>query len=80
MVEGRPAKAAEAREAQRPLRFSHKRFESTPEFANFKDGMRRLLAVSKTEVDEMGSKAKETSPRAGNPKAAGRKPKKIKEY
>ena len=53
--------------------FSRDRFESTPEFANFKVGMKKLLAVSKTVVDARVKAAKEASPRAGNPKAAGRK-------
>ncbi|MGA2711608.1 MAG: hypothetical protein ABSG41_00755 [Bryobacteraceae bacterium] len=35
--------------------------------------MKKLLAVPKAVVDARVKAAKETSPRAGNPKAAGRK-------
>jgi hypothetical protein len=54
--------------------FSRERFESTPQFAKFKRGMTALLAVPKPELDARVKSAKEASPRAGNPKAAGRKP------
>lgn len=73
MAEGRTAKAREPGKAHRA--FSPKRFESSPEFVNFKGIVRKLLAVPKPELDEMVREAKETSPRVGNPKAAGRKPK-----
>lgn len=77
MVEGRKprTKAAGQGETHSPS-FSRERFESTPEFANFKEGMKKLLAVPKAVVDERVKAAKGASPRAGNPKAAGRKPKK----
>jgi hypothetical protein len=52
---------------------SPKRFTSTPEFRRFKGIMRRLLKVPKAELDEKVRVARETSPRAGNPNAAGRK-------
>jgi hypothetical protein len=48
-------------------------FESSPGFANFRPIMKRLLAVPKAELDARIRAAKEASPRAGNPKAAGRK-------
>ena len=73
MVEGLPGKTARARETH-PA-FSRDRFESTLEFANFKRGMKALLAVPKSELDELVRKAKAASPRAGNQNAAGRKPK-----
>jgi len=47
--------------------------ESTPEFAAFREGMKRIFAVPKAELDEQVRLAKADSPRAGNPKAAGRK-------
>ena len=47
--------------------------ESTPEFAAFKDAMRRLLKVPKAELDKRVAESKEASPRKGNPSAAGRK-------
>ncbi len=57
--------------------FSRDRFEATPEFARFKDGMRALLAVPKSKLDELVKEAKEKSPRIGNPKAPGQKSKRI---
>jgi len=48
-------------------------FDSTPQFAHFKEQMRKLLKVSKTRVDELVREAKKTSPRANNPHAPGRK-------
>jgi len=49
-------------------------FESSPEFRAFKRAMKKLLKVPKTELDALARYAKETSPRAGNPNAPGRKP------
>ncbi len=73
MVEGRKDNAApRARETHGP-RFSRSRFEATPEFAEFKENMKKLLAVPKAVVDARVKAAKEASPRVGNPKAAGRK-------
>jgi hypothetical protein len=72
MADRRDTKARGPGPAQ-TTRFSRKRFESTPEFANFKAGMTQLLSIPKAELDALVKKAKETSPRAGNPKAAGRK-------
>jgi hypothetical protein len=57
--------------------FSRDRFEATPEFARFKIGMKKLLAVPKAVLDARVKAAKEASPRLGNPKAAGRKPKRV---
>jgi hypothetical protein len=48
-------------------------FDSTPEFQQFKSTMRKLLAVPKTELDEMVRAARESSPRNGNPSAPGKK-------
>jgi hypothetical protein len=73
MAEGREDnKAPRARETHGP-RFSRTRFEATPEFANFKEGMKRLLAVPKAVLDARVKAAKEASPRVGNPTAPGRK-------
>jgi hypothetical protein len=50
-------------------------FKASPEFKRFRGIMRKLLKVPKSELVERVRVAKETSPRAGNPKAAGRKKK-----
>ena len=73
MVEGLPDKTPEPGKARQPL--SAARFKATPEYANFREGMKQLLTVSKAELDARVRAAKEASPRAGNPNAAGRKPK-----
>jgi hypothetical protein len=73
MAEGRKDNATpRARETHGP-HFSRTRFEATPEFAEFKASMKKLLAVPKAVVDARVKAAKAASPRAGNPKAAGRK-------
>jgi hypothetical protein len=73
MADGRDDNGkARARETHGP-RFSRARFEATPEFAEFKASMNKLLAVPKEVLDARVKAAKETSPRAGNPKAPGRK-------
>lgn len=74
MADGRTDKTPGAREKHGP-RFSRSRFEATPEFAEFKEGMKKLLAVPKAVLDARVKAAKEASPRMGNPKAAGRKKK-----
>ena len=48
-------------------------FLGSPEFRRFRSGMKKLIKVSKAELDAMIGHAKRTSPRAGNPKAPGRK-------
>jgi hypothetical protein len=48
-------------------------FDSTPEFQHFKDVMRKLIAVPKSELDQMVRAAKDSSPRKNNPHAPGRK-------
>lgn len=48
-------------------------FELTPEFAHFKAVMRRVLSVTKTEIDALVEQAKAESPRKGNRHAPGRK-------
>jgi len=73
MAEGRHTHPPESGKARQPL--SATRFKGTPEFANFKDIMQRLLKVPKAELDEKVKAAKEASPRTGNPNAAGRKTK-----
>jgi hypothetical protein len=49
-------------------------FEATPEFRNFDAFMRKIITVSKSELDAMVRAAKETSPRNGDRHAPGRKP------
>ncbi len=74
MADGRKDNAApRARETHGP-RFSRSRFEATPEFAEFKESMKKLLAVPKAVLDARVRAAKEASPRKGNPEAPGRKP------
>jgi hypothetical protein len=48
-------------------------FEASPEFRAFKRAMKGIMKVPKSELDERVKRAKETSPRVGNPNAAGRK-------
>ena len=71
MADGLSDKTPEQGKARQPL--SAARFKATPEYANFKRGMIKLLTVSKAELDARVKAAREASPRAGNPKAAGRK-------
>ena len=63
-------------DAERPP-MTAKQFEASPEFRAFKRVMKKAIKVSKPELDERVRLAKETSPRAGNPNAAGRKPKSL---
>ena len=48
-------------------------FDSTPQFAYFKEQMRKLLTVPKTRLDELVQQAKDSSPRKNNLLAPGRK-------
>jgi hypothetical protein len=48
-------------------------FDSTPEFQRFKEVMRAVLAVPKKRLDELVQKAKDESPRNGDPNAPGQK-------
>jgi hypothetical protein len=48
-------------------------FSSTPEFAHFRDVMRKLIQVPKAEVDALVKEAADASPRRGNRNAPGRK-------
>ena len=48
-------------------------FENTPEFLRFATGMKRLLEVSKSELDRRVREAKLNSHRIDNPAAPGRK-------
>jgi hypothetical protein len=50
-------------------------FESTPEFANFRSVMQKLIKVPKAELDRMVREAADASPRKNNPNAPGRKAK-----
>ena len=57
---------------------TREQFEASPEFRKFKSDMQKILTVPKTELDERVRLAKVTSPRFGNPNAAGRKRKTSK--
>jgi hypothetical protein len=72
MAERRTVLETGAGQAERPP-MTATQFEASPEFRAFKKAMRKILKVSKTELDERVRHAKETSPRTGNPNAAGRK-------
>jgi len=48
-------------------------FDASPEFKHFKEVMRGVLSVSKKRLDELVERAKEKSPRNGNPNAPGQK-------
>ena len=48
-------------------------FDSTPEFQHFKDVMRGVLTVTKKRLDELVQRAKEDSPRNGDPHSPGQK-------
>jgi hypothetical protein len=61
-----------ARETHPPP-ITREQFENTPEFRKFTEGMKKLLEVPKAELDAMVAAAKQSSPRAGNPRAPGRK-------
>ena len=74
MADGRKITQRQGRGKRMARALSRARFEATPEFAEFKEGMKKLLAVPKAVLDARVKAAKEASPRAGNPKAAGRKP------
>jgi hypothetical protein len=63
-----------AQTEERPL-LTAEQFKATPEFRRFKGIMRKLLKVSKGELDRRVEVAKKLSPRAGNPNAPGRKKK-----
>jgi hypothetical protein len=56
----------------RPL--TAEQFEAQPEFERFKEVMRRIIMVSKSEIDARVERARENSPRANNPNSPGRKP------
>jgi hypothetical protein len=62
-----------AREEIPPL--TPEQFRASPEFRRFKKGMRRIMKVSKSELDERIRLAKARSPRSDNPNAPGRRPK-----
>ena len=48
-------------------------FDSTPESKHFTDLMRKVLTVSKEELDRRIPAAKDASPRKNNPNAPGQK-------
>lgn len=73
MADGRKIQETGAGEAEQPP-LTADQFEATPEFRKFKSATRKILEVSKADLDERVRHAKETSPRVGNPNAPGRKP------
>lgn len=73
MVERPKTKAAGAGETEERPPLTAEQFEASPEFRKFKSAMRKILKVPKAELVERVKRAKETSPRFGNPNAAGRK-------
>lgn len=74
MVERRKREATGAAETERPP-MTAEQFEASPEFRAFKKAMKKIMKVSKPELDARVRHAKATSPRAGNPNAAGRRSK-----
>jgi hypothetical protein len=64
--------SARSADAERPP-LTAEQFEASPEFRAFKRVMKKAMKVSKLELDERVRHAKETSSRAGNPNAPGRK-------
>jgi hypothetical protein len=56
-----------------PPALTVREFLDSPEFRKFRTGIKKLLKVSKAELDERVENAKRTSPRAGNPNAPGRR-------
>ena len=73
MVERRNRGETGTGQAERPP-MTTEQFEASPEFLSFKKAMKKIMKVSKSELDARVRRAKETSPRFGNPNAAGRKP------
>lgn len=78
MAERQPkTKAAGAgQEDSPPGSLTPEQFESTPEFGRLKEAMREMLAVPKAVLDKRVEESKAASPRKGDPKAPGRKPRK----
>ena len=67
----------EAREEIPPL--IPQEFTASPQFRRFKKGMRRIMKVSKAELDGRIRLAKERSPRKDRANSPGRKRKSVKE-
>jgi len=59
------------REETPPL--TAEQFIATPEFRRLKKGMRKIVKVSKAEIEDRVQRARLSSPRAGNPNAPGRR-------
>lgn len=70
--------AGAGQEESPPSSLTPEQFENTPEFAEFKRVMRRIVGVPKAELDQRVRESKETSPRKNNPKSPGRKRRKRK--
>jgi hypothetical protein len=73
MVEGQVHTETEGTRETHPPPLSDEALVASPEFRRFRIGMRKLVKVPKSELDHRVRTAKETSPRAGNANAPGRK-------
>jgi hypothetical protein len=73
MAERQRNQSAGAGETEDRPPMTAEQFEASPEFRKFKSAMRKILKVSKSELDERVRLAKEASPRFENPNAPGRK-------
>lgn len=49
-------------------------FDSTPEFARFREGMTKFLSVPKSRLDPLVEETANASPRKADLNSAGRKP------
>ena len=73
MVEEQICKENKGPGETHPPPLSAREFLDSPEFRRFRTGMKKLLKVSKTELDRRMEHAIQISPRTGNPRAPGRK-------
>jgi len=58
---------------EKPANFNRERFETTAEFERFRSGMKKILTISKSKLDERVREHRANSPRLGDPNAPGRK-------
>jgi hypothetical protein len=56
-----------------PPPMPHEQFRASPEFRRFRNGMTKLLRMTKTQLDARVEQAKADSPRLADPNAPGRK-------
>jgi len=74
MVEGRQIRKETLGSGEiHPPPLGEREFLESPEFRRFRAGMKKLLKIPKTDLDDMVRQAKIASPRADNPNAPGRK-------